>query len=357
MSAPDLLPGITSKQIQSSRLRTQVYSGPSGGAPVLFIHGNVSSGRFFEETIAALPPRFHGIAPDLRGFGDSEPAPIDATRGLADFSDDLHALIEHPDLGVGDAKVHIVGWSVGGGVAMQYAVDHPERVASLSLIAPASPYGFGGTKDDRGTPCFDDFAGSGGGTANPEFVKRLAAGDASDENDFSPRKVMNQYYFKPPFRVEKAREDLFVAEILKMKVDDDHYPGDMSTSPNWPTLGPGKRGMNNAISPKYMNLERFAAIEPRPDVLWLRGSDDQIVSDTSLFDFGFLGQLGAVPGWPGGEVYPPQPMVSQTRAVLEAYRARGGKFQEEVIPGVGHSPHIEAADTFRRLLIAFLEEH
>ena len=42
----------------------------------------------------------------------------------------------------------------------------------------------------------------------------------------------------------------------------------------------------------------------------------------SFFDFGFLGQIGAVPGWPGAEAYPVQPMVSQLRAVTvidEAY--------------------------------------
>jgi pimeloyl-ACP methyl ester carboxylesterase len=76
-------------------------------------------------------------------------------------------------------------------------------------------------------------------------------------------------------------------------------------------------------------------------VLWIHGADDQIVSDTSLLDFGFLGQLGAVPGWPGAEVYPPQPMKTQLRAVLEKYKANGGQYQEVVLSDCGHSPHIE----------------
>lgn len=94
-----------------------------------------------------------------------------------------------------------------------------------------------------------------------------------------------------------------------------------------------------------------------PDVLWIRGGDDQIVSDTSLFDFGFLGQLGVVPGWPGTEIYPPQPMVGQTRALLEAYRREGGKWNEEVVAGAGHSPHIEQPEEFRKAFFAFLEGH
>jgi pimeloyl-ACP methyl ester carboxylesterase len=88
----------------------------------------------------------------------------------------------------------------------------------------------------------------------------------------------------------------------------------------------------------------------------VRGADDQIVSDTSLFDLGYLGQLGAVPGWPGAEVYPPQPMIAQTRAVFEAYRAKGGAYRELVLPDCGHSPHIEKAEEFRRAFFAFLGE-
>jgi pimeloyl-ACP methyl ester carboxylesterase len=81
------------------------------------------------------------------------------------------------------------------------------------------------------------------------------------------------------------------------------------------------------------------------------------VSDTSLFDFGYLEQLGVVSGWPGPEVNPPQPMVSQLRAVLESYRAHGGRYREEVIPDCGHSPHIESPEAFRQTLLEPLDAH
>jgi pimeloyl-ACP methyl ester carboxylesterase len=356
MSKAPLLPGLTSSIHQTSRLRTQVLAraaaSRSDAGTVVFLHGNASAARFWEETMLALPPEFEALAPDLRGFGGSEAKPIDATRGLRDFADDLHALLAETPLAPG--KVQLVGWSAGAGVAMQYAIDHPDRVAQLVLVAPMSPFGFGGTKDVHGTPCAADFAGSGGGTANPEFVKRIAADDTSEESDFSPRKVMNQYYVKPPFRAAPAREAVLVAEILATSTAPGGYPGDLTTSPNWPGIAPGKLGMNNAISPAYCNLSSFAKLRPQPPVLWLRGADDQIVSDTSLFDLGFLGKLGAVPGWPGDEVYPPQPMIGQVRALLDAYRAAGGSYREEVFANVGHSPHIEAPDAFRKALVSFL---
>jgi pimeloyl-ACP methyl ester carboxylesterase len=352
----DLLAGVTARKVQTTRLATHLLqSGPEDGVPVIFVHGNVSSSTFFEDTLAALPGGYRGLAPDLRGYGDSETKPLDATRGLRDFSDDLQALVDA--LGLEGQKVHLVGWSAGGTVIMQYAIDRPDGVASLTMVDPMSPYGFGGTKDVAGTPCWPDFAGSGGGTANPEFVKLIAEGGRSEEDPNSPRNVMNAFYFKPPFRAPKDREEAYVSSMLSTKVGDDNYPGGTKGSENWPNVAPGTGGMNNAISPKYCDLGGFARIGAGPDVLWIRGSDDQIVSNTSLLDFGFLGQLEAVPGWPGTEIYPPQPMVSQIRAVLDEYAAQGGGYREEVIPDCGHTPHVEKPEVFRRLLLDFLEAH
>jgi len=346
--------GVTARTLETPRLATYLLeSGPETGIPVLLIHGNVSSSLFFDETLAALPDRYRGLAPDLRGYGGSGTKPLDATRGLREFSDDLQALVD--TLGLG--RVHLVGWSAGGTVAMQYAIDHPGGVVSLTMIDSMSPFGFGGTNDAAGTPCWPDYAGSGGGTSHPEFVRRLREGDRSEDDPNSPRNVMNAFYFKPPFRLSPDREETYLSSMLSTKIGDDNYPGDATSSENWPNVAPGERGMNNAISPKYCDLGAFARIEPRPTVLWVRGADDDIVSDASLLDFGYLGRLGAIPGWPGDDVYPPQPMVAQIRVVLDAYAASGGAYHEESIPDCGHSPHVERPEEFRRILFGFLAEH
>jgi hypothetical protein len=98
-------------------------------------------------------------------------------------------------------------------------------------------------------------------------------------------------------------------------------------------VAPGKFGPINAISPKYVgdSVARFLAAQPKPPMLWVRGDSDLIVSDNSFFDLGTLGKLGYVPGWPGEEVYPPQPMVGQTRHVLEQYAGAGRR-----VRGSGH---------------------
>jgi hypothetical protein len=54
-----------------------------------------------------------------------------------------------------------------------------------------------------------------------------------------------------------------------------------------------------------------------------------------------------VPGRLGEEVYPPQPMVSQIRAVLEMYVRNGRSYWEETIEECGHSPHVQKIEEFR----------
>lgn len=158
----NLLPGVEAGTVDTDRLRTHYYaSGPASGTPVVMIHGNLSTGRFFEHLWPDAPDQYRFIAPDMRCFGRSESKPIDATRGLHDWADDTRALLEA--VGV-DEPPHLVGWSTGGAAIAAYAMDRP--VASLTFIDPVSPYGYGGTHRD-GTPCQPDWAGTGGGTWEP----------------------------------------------------------------------------------------------------------------------------------------------------------------------------------------------
>ncbi|MEW5959734.1 MAG: alpha/beta hydrolase [Chloroflexota bacterium] len=353
MNEAPTLKGITSKMVPTGRLNTHILtSGPQEGTPVIFLHGNFSAATYWEETMLALPAGYRAIAPDMRGYGWTEDKLIDARRGTRDWSDDLAALF----IALGVEQAHLVGWSLGGGVIYRFLIDHPRRVRSVTLVSPVSPYGFGGTKGLEGTPCYDDFAGSGGGGVSPEFVKRTKAGDRSAEDPNSPRNVIDAFYYKPPFHA--AREEDFLTAALREKMGDDRYPGDSVASSNWPNVAPGVWGPINAGSPKYVldDVPALIATRPKPPVLWIRGSDDLIVSDNSMFDFGTLGKMNFVPGWPGDDVYPPQPMVSQTRAVLEKYAANGGRFQEHVIQDAAHGSHIEKPDEFGAIFHAFLNQ-
>jgi pimeloyl-ACP methyl ester carboxylesterase len=336
---------IRSRTVDSGRLRTHfIESGPEDGIPVVLLHGNLSTGRFYEHLLPAAPDRYRLIAPDMRGFGDSERKPIDATRGLRDWSDDTGALLQA--LGI-DRPPHLAGWSTGGAAVAHYAIDH--GAASLTLIDTVSPYGFGGTRAD-GTPCAPDYAGSGGGVASPDFVERLAAGDRSTEASTSPRNVMTSSYWSPTYT--EPREDELLEEMLKSATGEDFYPGDMTPSEHWPGVAPGTRGILNALSPKYCDWSGLVDIDPKPPILWTYGSDDVVISDASAWDMGTLGQAGHVPGWPGEDAHPPQPMIAQTKALLERY----GNVRIERFEGSGHFPPIDAAERWSELFFGFLGE-
>ena len=344
MSTVPTLPGITSKVVDTPRLKMRtLFSGPENGTPVLFLHGNASSATYWEEIMLKLPKGFRGIAPDLRGYGDTEDKLIDATRGMGDWVDDLLGLLDALKI----EKTHVIGHSMGGTVVFGLVAAAGKRVLSGTVVNPGSLYGFGGSKGIDGKPCYDDFAGSGGGIVNPDFPKLMAAGDrGSDNSQASPRVVMNSFYWKPPFI--PAREEDLLSSLLTEKVGEQKYPGDFVPSGNWPNVAPGKFGPINALSPKYAgdSVEKFVGASSKPFVLWLRGDSDLIVSDNSFFDFGTLGKLGYVPGWPGEEVYPPQPMVSQTRNILDQYKAKGGSYEEVVIADTGHTPYVEKPEEF-----------
>ncbi|WP_206074551.1 alpha/beta fold hydrolase [Antribacter gilvus] len=323
-------------------------------ATVLFVHGNCSSSAFWDSVLLALPDDVAGVAVDLRGYGDSEPRPIDATRGVQDFADDLEALAGHLAPALDGGPLLAVAHSAGAAVVLQAATDHPDLFAGILLEAPMSPYGFGGTHGPDGAPNAPDFAGSGGGTANPDFVAAIAAGDRSD-GPGSPRDVLRRFYVADPASLGDDEEAL-LDSVLSTRTGDDFYPGDTTSSDTWPFLAPGTRGMNNAISPKFCDVSGFARSGATAPVLWVHGAVDAIVSDTSALDLAQLGAVGVVPGWPGADAAPPQPMVGQTRAVLDLYAAAGGSYREVELAGVGHSPHLEAREEFLSLLVGLVDE-
>ncbi|MCW3844375.1 alpha/beta hydrolase [Micromonospora yasonensis] len=330
-------------------------AGPPDGVPVLLVHGNCSSAAFWEPLLRRLPDTLRVVAPDLRGYGDTDTAPVDATRGLGDFADDVAALLDAPGLFAPDARPVVVGHSLGGGVAMRLLIDRPERVAGLLLAAPVSPYGFGGTRDADGTPTTPDFAGTGAGTANPDFVARLAAGDRGADAPTSPRNVLRSAYVADPASLG-ADEELLLDSLLSTATEDDNYPGTAVASPHWPGTAAGERGVLNALAPAWFRVaDELVCVPVKPPVTWVRGDADVIVSDTSLFDLAYLGSLGVVPGWPGAADCPPQPMIAQTRAVLDRYAAAGGTYREVVLPGCGHTPYLERPAEFVAELLALTE--
>jgi hypothetical protein len=60
-----------------------------------------------------------------------------------------------------------------------------------------------------------------------------------------------------------------------------------------PGTAPGDRGALNTLAPTHLRPADLSTVDPKPPVLWIRGTEDVIVSDTSLYDPAHLGALGA----------------------------------------------------------------
>lgn len=116
---------------------TLAYRERAGIEPcVLLIHGNMASSALWEPLMEHTDINHRLIAVDLRGYGDSSyHRPVNAIK---DFSGDLYYLVEH----LGLDHVMLIGWSNGGGVAMQFAADYPDRVRKLLLLASISTRGY-----------------------------------------------------------------------------------------------------------------------------------------------------------------------------------------------------------------------
>lgn len=106
------------------------YIEQGAGDPVVLVHGNWAIGAWWLPTLARLPQGLRGIAPDLRGRGRTEGP--DSDYAIASLAADMLALLDALELG----RAHLVGHSLGAAVAMQLALDHPARVASLAVLAP-----------------------------------------------------------------------------------------------------------------------------------------------------------------------------------------------------------------------------
>ena len=115
------------------------YAISGHGTPILFIHGFSLDSRMWEPQVAHFSPHYQVTTYDLRGFGRS-PLP----DGAYSHIEDLYNLIQ----GLHIQRAHLVGLSLGGEIAIDFSLSHPESVISLAL-ANTSLGGYASTVDWR----------------------------------------------------------------------------------------------------------------------------------------------------------------------------------------------------------------
>jgi pimeloyl-ACP methyl ester carboxylesterase len=105
------------------------YETHGTGRPMILLHGGLGSGEMFGPVLSLLAEHHQVIAPDLQGHGRT--ADIDRPLDIRLMADDIAALIDH----LGLEKPDVVGYSLGGGVALQVAVKYPAKVRRLVVVS------------------------------------------------------------------------------------------------------------------------------------------------------------------------------------------------------------------------------
>jgi pimeloyl-ACP methyl ester carboxylesterase len=134
LTAEAAAPGGTFAMLGGARVH-YVEDGPADGPAVVLLHGLAASSATWNPVVAALRGTYHVIAPDLLGFGYSQRSsvPIYTLRHRAQ---NLAALLDY----LGIARATVVGHSLGGAVALQFACNYPARVARLVLVDAVAGY-------------------------------------------------------------------------------------------------------------------------------------------------------------------------------------------------------------------------
>ncbi len=104
------------------------------GTPIVFLHGGGSRASNFHQVMERLAPRFHVIAFDLRGFGDTG---ADLERPITHqiWAEDVGACLDH----FGIEKTNLVGWSLGATVALNFASQFGVHVDRMALLGAPHP--------------------------------------------------------------------------------------------------------------------------------------------------------------------------------------------------------------------------
>lgn len=127
--------GISSRVIElSTSVRIRVAeSGPVGGPAIVMLHGWAASLYTFRHALDLLPVHgFRVIAADMRGFGLADKPDRPGAYAIDAYLADLDALFQALAL----RRAVLVGHSMGGGLALRYALERPERLDALALINP-----------------------------------------------------------------------------------------------------------------------------------------------------------------------------------------------------------------------------
>jgi 3-oxoadipate enol-lactonase len=118
-------------EVAAGAVRLHYVERAGAGEPILFVHGHHGTHHAWDEVMGALPGLHRALAFDLRGCGDSDKPPDGYAP--ADYASDLVRAAD----ALGIRRFTLIGYSLGGVAAVQAALDQPDRIHRLVLVAVA----------------------------------------------------------------------------------------------------------------------------------------------------------------------------------------------------------------------------
>ncbi|MDF2698665.1 MAG: alpha/beta hydrolase fold [Haloplasmataceae bacterium] len=263
-----------------------------GDKTLLLIHGNMSSSIHYDTVMEELEDNYLIYAVDLRGFGDSTyNQPINS---LSDFATDMEIFINKLEL----ENLTVMGWSTGGGVALELAAEIPDIVNKVILIESVGIKGYPMFKrDEKFQPILTERISLRVDVAvDPiQVIPVLNAFQTKNKDFFRYIWNLTIYNTKQP---DPERYDRYLEEIIKQRnlVDVDyalvHF--NMTYEHNGVNEGTGRvdfikadvlilQGEKDLVVPMMVGLETKKHLGDKAKLVLLKGGHSPITDDLSEF--------------------------------------------------------------------------
>jgi len=222
----------------------------SGEKYLILVHGNFSSGMYFKPLLERLPKNIHVFTPDLRGFGDS--SYNNQIMSLKDLALDLKIFMDELNI----AKADILGWSLGGGVVMEFAAKYPDKVDKLILLNSTTHKGYPVFKKDATgqVKLGEVYSSREEMSLDPIQVKPLLT--ALENNNFDFVKYIFDLTIYTYSKPSEEDNKIYINESLKQRnlVDVDFALASLN-------MGKHVWGTYDKTVPEYMVLDNIKALE------------------------------------------------------------------------------------------------
>nr|WP_281419870.1 alpha/beta hydrolase [Evansella tamaricis] len=262
------------------------------------IHGNMTSSQHWDLVFEEMDEKYHLIAPDVRGFGES--SYINPINSFDDLADDFAEFYEKIEL----QSAHVVAWSTGGGVGMNLAVKYPEKIESLTLLCSLSTRGYPFfLLDEKGQPIKRIETRE---ELKQDSWRTIPIEKAYREKDWDMLKGIWKQVVYTNKEPEETRYDVYLNEMCKQRnLVDIYYINDRFNI----SLQNGGTG----------EVETITA-----PVLILEGEQDKLV------------------------------FPAMTSEIREDF---GGRASYHLLKGCGHSPLVDDLDQLIEVVTLFVEKH